>query len=318
VKIVEKEAITHIIAQISQALSTDKAGTPRKLTITSPQSASLPSSQLIPEIIIKDVEPGLNLAYAQGPNTQGAVEEILQWIEDRSGIRLSYTVAEPPTHLLISLPEVHLTQGQPKEIEIRKVTPQEARILVIRQLDKTNIDSLKEAMGVEGEPVLHTEVTTKPVAEQRAELAQRFTFEDVSKIPPGVDPKQLDFLRDAAIAGVFDRVAPDTAKMIEEYFTSEATQPDIAKNFGITTQAVQKRIMRGIDKLHRVNPELANKYPLEQIKKGKDETVIFKSERSKERRSDASIRSKEKRSDAHINRRKRLLQADIFTTKPSE
>ena len=42
-------------------------------------------------------------------------------------------------------------------------------------------------------------VQSKPLT--REELAKRFFYEDIIKIPPGVDPKQLDFLRDAATIG---------------------------------------------------------------------------------------------------------------------
>ena len=36
-------------------------------------------------------------------------------------------------------------------------------------------------------------------------LAQRFTYETVDDIPAGVNPKQLDFLRDAANAGALPK-----------------------------------------------------------------------------------------------------------------
>jgi len=126
------------------------------------------------------------------------------------------------------------------------------------------------------------------------DMTRLITFQEGRQLPPGVQPAQLDFLREAARVGAFSWVRVNTAKMIAAYYTTEATYADLAKEYGITKQAVQERISRGMGKMRRVlyreRPELTeeDRYPLAQMKKGKDETEIFKSARHQERRSRAS------------------------------
>ncbi len=181
-------------------------------------------------------------------------------------------------------PEI-IVQKMPK----KPVSPQE--------LDNTNINSLKTMpMGVEGQPVSEQELqtTTKTVEQQRKELAQRFVFEDASKIPPGVDPLQLDFLHEAANVGAFSQLRNEqTANIIAQYFTTQATYSDIAKQHRISVPAVRERITRGITQLRRVlyaeKSEYAkdDKYPLKQINKGKKRLEVLRSDQSKIRSSKA-------------------------------
>ena len=111
--------------------------------------------------------------------------------------------------------------------------------------------------------------------EERAvgELAQRFTYQTIEEIPPGVNPKQLDFLRDASNIGAFMHVRPQTAKLITEYFTTEVTYADLATQYGVSQAAVTRRVHRGLEKLHTVLHQkkttlaVDNTYPLEEIKK---------------------------------------------------
>ncbi len=261
-----------------------------------PKQPSSPDADLIQDIKISDDEQGFTIEYEQSVQAQKVIEPLFQELEDEGITVRTKTSSKPQVHMLFLLESVHFPAGYPQEIHLQRVNPAQAYQLILDQLDKTNINSLKtSSMGAERESI------TKSVEQQREELAQRFVYEDVSRIPPGVDPLQLNFLRDAAIAGVFEKVAPLTQKMITEYFTTQVTYVDLGKVFGITDRAVNERIFTGLDKLRRVlyeqMPEFAqeDKYPLEQIKKGKKKSDIFKSERSKERRSNASIKGKYKK-----------------------
>src|SRR5207302_9526311 len=141
------------------------------------------------------------------------------------------------------------------------------------------------------EPRQQSQVTTQLLREERAvgALAQRFTYQNVEEIPAGVNPKQLVFLRDASNIGAFMRIKPETARLITEYFTTEATYNDLAAQYKLHFASVQQRIFRGLEKLHTVlhqkNPLLAgdNTYPLEEIKKGKDVLAVQRSERGRAR-----------------------------------
>lgn len=123
-------------------------------------------------------------------------------------------------------------------------------------------------------------------------MSQQFIYQ-VEQIPPGVHPLQLDFLHEASIVGAFNRLKAPTAEVITQYFTTEATYSDLAREHGITVPAVRERITRGIAQMRRVlyqeKPELAqeDKYPLEQIKRGKDRLEVLRSDKSRIRSSDA-------------------------------
>ncbi len=258
-------------------------------------------SETIQEISISEDEQGITIQYAKSPITKKAVTQILHWLEAQTGRQFAYTLPETDAPLLIFLQDVHDTDKPHEEISFENILPEPAFISITQQLDKTNINSLKTIIVKEGEgrdSVIE--------AQQRAELAHKFVYEDVSKIPPGIDPKQLDFLHDAATMGAFAGIHPETVQMITKYYTTEATYADIGKEIGITDRAVNDRIFRCIDRFYRVRPELASKYPPDQLKKGKNKTDVFKSEKSWERRSKASLEGKKRH------------KSDIFIANPPE
>lgn len=170
----------------------------------------------------------------------------------------------------------------------------------VPELDKTVVDSVEttSTMGGVEEGSIQEPASVQPkpqVGEQAGEHASRSLIYEVKQLPPGVDPKQIDFLQEASEVKAFSWLHPDTAKMIAVYYTTPLTYTDIAKEYRITKQAVQDRITRGIAQLRRVlyqeKPEIAeeDRYPLEQIKKGKERLEVVRSERSRLRSSNAKL-----------------------------
>ena len=124
-----------------------------------------------------------------------------------------------------------------------------------------------------------------------------------SGIPAGVSILQLAFLHEAWVSGVYKNIKPITARTIVEYFTTDKTHADLAKEYGVSVQAVSKRIFSGMGKMRRLlyrdNPQLAQEdpYPLALIQKGKDPLEVARTEKSRQRR---SVASKKRRGGRHV------------------
>ncbi len=250
---------------------------------------------------LQEEEP--QLSWHAGPAT--IEEERVEEVTTIEGVPETSAVPEPESALVSLLEAIAFGTLQSERARADLAVD-------ISELDKIDIDSIEKAshdsmqillsmisMGAERQPISHPEEqpAIKTLEEQRAELAAKFIYKDVSEIPTGVDPKQLDFLHDAAAIGAFEWVREYTAEMIADYFTLNIKYIDIAKKYHITKQAVQKRVTRGMSKMRRVlyrnRPDLAkvDAYPDEQIKKGKDEREIFQTEEYKEKRSQTSKNS---------------------------
>ncbi|GHO85186.1 sigma factor-like helix-turn-helix DNA-binding protein [Dictyobacter formicarum] len=217
----------------------------------------------------------------------------------------------------------HSAQNNPSEpnekIVIQKVKKP-------AKLDKTTSGGVettppaKTTMGIEGERKEQERAPQPPqqqVKETIDENVPQQVIYEVKKLPPGVNAVQLDFLAEASEIKAFKWLKPETAKIIAEYFTSERTYKDIAQEYGISKQAVRDRINRGLTKLRYVlyseRPELRfeDKYPIELIKKGKDNLEVHRSERSR-------MRSSESQRNRPSNPPTQMEQnVDIFITKPS-
>jgi len=113
------------------------------------------------------------------------------------------------------------------------------------------------------------------------------------QLPAGVRPLQWSFLREAWLSGAYKKLKPTTALTIVEYFTTDKTYDDLAKEYGVSLEAVNQRIFSGIGKMRRIlyksNPQLPQEdpYPLAQIQKGKEPLEIARTEKSRQRRREA-------------------------------
>ncbi len=164
----------------------------------------------------------------------------------------------------------------------------EARLCIQPELDKREANTLKTgSMGVEDGRAAQPEAKTS-----EALLAEMMRSNVLGKdqLPAGVNHLQRDFLQVAWESGIYKRVKPETAEAIYQYYFTDATYADIKKDSGIALSSVQRKIHRGIAKMHRLmyksNPELAatDPYPLEQIKKGKDPLAVARSEKNRQQR----------------------------------
>lgn len=127
-------------------------------------------------------------------------------------------------------------------------------------------------------------------AKEGRDLALQVPNQKGEQLPAGVSPLQGQFLREAWESGIYKRVKPETAEAIYQYYFTDATYADIKKDSGIALSSVQRKIHRGIAKMHQLlyqsNPELAaaDPYPLEQIKKGKDPLAVARTEKNRQQR----------------------------------